>query len=61
MFLKLQHALICCPQWGGWGANPLPNRFEGLWLQTEGHVLGGMPYSEGMPTRFLVCLHAEDT
>ena len=34
--------------WGGWGANPLPNRFEGLWLQTQGKVVGGMPYSEGI-------------
>ena len=34
--------------WGGWGANPLPNRFEGLWQQTEGKVVGGMPYSEGI-------------
>jgi hypothetical protein len=34
--------------WGGWGANPLPNRFEGLWKQTNGSVKGGMPYSEGI-------------
>ena len=33
--------------WGGWGANPLPTRFETLWQQTENSVLGGMPYSEG--------------
>eukprot|EP00040_Diaphanoeca_grandis_P001474 m.275804 g.275804 ORF g.275804 m.275804 type:complete len:174 (+) comp121308_c0_seq1:570-1091(+) len=33
--------------WGGWGANPLPARFQGLWLQTNGSVVGGMPYSEG--------------
>lgn len=36
--------------WGGWGANPLPTRFEGLWQQTKGSVLGGMPYSEGVST-----------
>ena len=30
--------------WGGWGANPLPTRFEVLWKQTEGKVFGGMPY-----------------
>ena len=34
--------------WSGWGANPLPSRFEGLWTQTEGKVVGGMPYSEGI-------------
>ena len=34
--------------WGGWGANPLPSRFQGLWNQTEGKVVGGMPYSEGI-------------
>jgi hypothetical protein len=34
--------------WGGWGANPLPTRFEGLWAQTKGKVVGGMPYSEGI-------------
>lgn len=39
--------------WGGWGANPLPSRFEGLWQQTKGFVLGGMPYSEGAPRGFL--------
>lgn len=36
--------------WGGWGANPLPTRFEELWQQTKGSVLGGMPYSEGVLT-----------
>ena len=34
--------------WGGWGANPLPTRFETLWQQTNGSVVGGMPYSEGI-------------
>jgi len=34
--------------WGGYGANPLPARFEGLWKQTEGKLAGGMPYSEGI-------------
>ena len=37
--------------WGGYGANPLPGRFERLWLQTEGRVVGGMPceYSFSFP------------
>ena len=34
--------------WGGYGANPLPKRFEGLWKQTQGKLAGGMPYSEGI-------------
>jgi len=34
--------------WGGYGANPLPARFEGLWTQTQGRLAGGMPYSEGI-------------
>ncbi len=34
--------------WGGYGANPLPDRFERLWKQTDGKVVGGMPYSEGI-------------
>ena len=34
--------------WGGFGANPLPNRFERLWNQVKGIVQGGFPYSEGI-------------
>jgi hypothetical protein len=34
--------------WGGWGANPMPTRFQALWDETEGKVVGGMPYSEGI-------------
>jgi hypothetical protein len=34
--------------WGGYGANPLPARFERLWKQTQGKLAGGMPYSEGI-------------
>ena len=34
--------------WGGYGGNPLPTRFETLWQQTDGKVVGGMPYSEGI-------------
>ncbi|MHB1463242.1 MAG: hypothetical protein ACYC1M_18290 [Armatimonadota bacterium] len=34
--------------WGGYGANPLPGRFQRLWNETEGKLSGGMPYSEGI-------------
>ena len=34
--------------WGGFGANPLPRRFEGLWQGVKDHLDGGMPYSEGI-------------
>ncbi|MBI3921086.1 MAG: hypothetical protein HY318_06690, partial [Armatimonadetes bacterium] len=34
--------------WGGWGANPLPQRFQRLWDQCSGIVSGGFPYCEGI-------------
>ena len=34
--------------WGGYGANPLPKRFERLWSQVKDHVSGGIAYSEGI-------------
>ena len=34
--------------WGGYGANPLANRFQRLWNQTDNKVSGGFPYSEGI-------------
>lgn len=34
--------------WGGYGANPLPERFERLWGQVKEHVRGGIAYSEGI-------------
>ncbi len=34
--------------WGGYGANPLPARFQRLWNQTERKLSGGFPYSEGI-------------
>lgn len=34
--------------WGGFGANPLPSRFESLWQNVKNHIEGGMPYSEGI-------------
>lgn len=34
--------------WGGFGANPLPARFQRLWDQVKHRVEGGFPYSEGI-------------
>ena len=34
--------------WGGFGATPMPARFQRLWNQVKGKVRGGMPYSEGI-------------
>ncbi|MBT9150709.1 MAG: hypothetical protein DDT40_00886 [candidate division WS2 bacterium] len=34
--------------WGGYGANPLPNRFQRLWKQVGNKLSGGFPYSEGL-------------
>ncbi|KAB2664447.1 MAG: hypothetical protein DVB31_09870 [Verrucomicrobia bacterium] len=34
--------------WGGYGANPLPERLQGLWNQTQRKLSGGFPYSEGI-------------
>lgn len=34
--------------WGGFGANPLPARFQRLWDQVKQVVQGGFPYSEGI-------------
>jgi hypothetical protein len=33
--------------WGGFGANPLPARFQRIWDETERKLDGGLPYSEG--------------
>jgi hypothetical protein len=34
--------------WGGFGANPLPERFQRIWNDSK-HILdGGLPYSEGI-------------
>mgnify|MGYP002853904442 CR=1 FL=1 len=33
--------------WGGYGANPLPERFHRLYHQCPDGLLGGFPYSEG--------------
>lgn len=34
--------------WGGYGANPLPVRFQGIWNSAKSILQGGAPYSEGM-------------
>ncbi len=34
--------------WGGFGANPFPERLEQLWKQVKDVVRGGYPYSEGI-------------
>lgn len=34
--------------WGGFGANPLPSRFQHLWNSVNDKVAGGYPYSEGL-------------
>ena len=34
--------------WGGYGANPLPERFHRIWNSSKAILDGGIPYSEGM-------------
>ena len=34
--------------WGGFGATPLPRRFEEIWDSAKAVLSGGMPYSEGL-------------
>ena len=34
--------------WGGFGANPLPKRFQQIWDSSKRVLKGGMPYSEGL-------------
>ena len=34
--------------WGGYGANPLPQRFQNAWNSIGAHLSGGLPYSEGI-------------
>ena len=34
--------------WGGFGANPLPERFQRLWDEVRDRAAGGAPYSEGI-------------
>jgi hypothetical protein len=34
--------------WGGYGANPLPKRFQSIWDSSKHILQGGLPYSEGV-------------
>ena len=34
--------------WGGFGANPMPRRFQRFWDSAKSVLKGGMPYSEGI-------------
>jgi hypothetical protein len=34
--------------WGGYGANPIPERIQTRWNQTKSKLAGGFPYSEGI-------------
>ena len=34
--------------WGGFGANPLPERFQRIWDSSKHIISGGLPYSEGI-------------
>jgi len=34
--------------WGGYGANPFPNRLQQRWNEIKGKMSGGFPYSEGI-------------
>jgi hypothetical protein len=44
--------------WGGFGANPLPERFSRLWEQAFSLCDGGMPYSEGIYEDFNKAIYA---
>ncbi|MBP3775029.1 MAG: hypothetical protein ILA34_06745 [Bacteroidaceae bacterium] len=45
--------------WGGYGANPLPLRFEKLWAQAKDKAEGGYPYSEGKFEDFNKVLYSQ--
>ncbi|MBQ8258702.1 MAG: hypothetical protein IJY97_03985 [Clostridia bacterium] len=34
--------------WGGFGANPLPERFQRIWDSSKHIISGGIPYTEGL-------------
>jgi len=44
--------------WGGFGANPLPNRFQGLWGTICDRVVGARLYSEGLYEDFNKVLYS---
>ncbi|MHB0954985.1 MAG: alpha/beta hydrolase fold domain-containing protein [Pirellulaceae bacterium] len=41
-------SMVGWPVWGGFGANPLPTRYEGEWKALKAQWQGGFPYSEGI-------------
>lgn len=41
-------SMVGWPAWGGFGANPLPARFEREWREVKADWQGGFPYSEGI-------------
>ncbi len=41
-------SMLGWPVWGGFGANPLPTRFEREWKELKAEWQGGFPYSEGI-------------
>ncbi|MCX7425135.1 MAG: LamG domain-containing protein [Planctomycetia bacterium] len=41
-------SMIGWPVWGGFGANPLPTRYEREWKELKAQWHGGFPYSEGI-------------
>ena len=41
-------SMWCLYPWGGFGANPLPKRFQRIWNSSKHVLKGGMPYSEGI-------------
>ena len=41
-------SMVGWPAWGGFGANPLPTRYEREWKDVKAQWQGGFPYSEGI-------------
>ncbi|MDW7656110.1 MAG: hypothetical protein SCM11_02925 [Bacillota bacterium] len=41
-------SMFGCVPWGGFGANPLPNRLQSMWDMSKKYLNGGYPYSEGI-------------
>jgi len=41
-------SMVGWPAWGGFGANPLPTRYEREWKAVKTQWQGGFPYSEGI-------------
>jgi hypothetical protein len=41
-------SMVGWPAWGGFGANPLPTRYQREWKELKAQWQGGFPYSEGI-------------